>query len=93
MTHTAAGEEAASSPPALAAAFPALGRGLALGNGPHPCKSVVAPRNADPLERLLCVKSAKAKVRVANICSSFLLPCPDSAGAKALELGDGDLQG
>lgn len=61
MTHVAGGEEAASSPPALAAAFPALGRGLALGNDPPPCKSIVAPRNADPLERLLCLRSVEAK--------------------------------
>ena len=82
MTHVAGGEEAASSTPALAAAFPALGRGLALGNDPPPCKSIVASRNADPLESL----SSKHLL----LLSSSL---PKSCRAKALELGDGGPQG
>lgn len=61
MTHVTGGEEAASSPPAGAAAVPALGGGLALGNSPPPCKSIAASRNADPLERLLCLRSVKVK--------------------------------
>lgn len=61
MTHVPGGEEAASSLCALAAAVSAPGGGLPLGSSPPPCKAISGPRNADPLERLLCLRSERGK--------------------------------
>lgn len=49
------GQEAACSPPVLAATVPAPRGGLVLGRSPPPCKAIGAPRNADPQETLLCL--------------------------------------
>uniref|UniRef100_A0A8C9JR31 Complement C1q like 2 n=1 Tax=Panthera tigris altaica TaxID=74533 RepID=A0A8C9JR31_PANTA len=49
------GQEAACSPPVLAATVPAPRGGLVLGRSPPPCKAIGAPRNADPQEMLLCL--------------------------------------
>lgn len=51
MTLCGLGQEAALSPPVLAAAVPTRGRGLTLGRSPLPCKAISAPGKADPQER------------------------------------------
>lgn len=55
MTLCGLAQEAALSPPVLAAAVPARGRGLALGRSPPPYKAISTPGKADLQERLLCL--------------------------------------